>query len=93
MKPIFCLFLWLCLLPAARLLAQETKSGSLPPHPDGSAAMLTRAQAIQFALDHSLLLGAIRERIAGALGNLQSAKAFPPAEASIGPSFGALATA
>ena len=85
MKPILCLFLWLCLLPAPRLPAQETKS---PAGPDGAQTVLTWAQAVQFALEHSPLLGAARERIAGALGNLQSAKAFPPAEVSIGPSFG-----
>ena len=88
MKPILCLFLWLCLLPASRLPAQQTKSGSLPTDPVGAQTILTRAQAVQFALDHSPLLGAARERIAGALGNLQSAKAFPPAEVNIGPSFG-----
>ena len=88
MKPVLCLLLRLCLLRAVPLLAQETKSGSLPAGPDGAQTILTRAQAVQFALEHSPLLGAARERIAGALGNLQSAKAFPPANASTGPSFG-----
>ena len=88
MKPIRYLYVWLCILPGARVTAQDSRSDNLPAQLGSGVAALSRAQAIQFAMAHSPLLGASRERITAARGNLQSAKALPPAEVNIGPSFG-----
>jgi cobalt-zinc-cadmium efflux system outer membrane protein len=51
-------------------------------------AAFTRAQAIEYALAHSPLFAAARERIAAAQGSLQSVGALPPPEVSFGPSIG-----
>jgi cobalt-zinc-cadmium efflux system outer membrane protein len=74
------------LLPAAS--PRPTAAGVLPEAPSGPAgapeATLTRAQAVQYALAHSPLLGAAQERVTAAQGNLRSAGALPPPEVSLG---------
>jgi len=51
-------------------------------------AAFTRAQAVAYALANSPLLGAARERVAAARGNLESAGALPPPEVNLGVSVG-----
>lgn len=82
------LFTLFC-LPALPLWAEEVSRSAKNGQPSAPDTAFTREQAIQYALSHSPLLGAAQERITAAQGNLQSAKALPPAEVSIGPSFGA----
>lgn len=75
--------------PALSLRAEETSRPAQNGQPSAPGTTFTREQAIQYALSHSPLLGAARQRIAAAQGNLQSARAIPPAEVNLGPTFGA----
>ena len=80
-----CLLLWLNITDASHL---QTLVAKPDPQIVGLESSITREKAVQFALAHNPNLGAAQERIAASKGNLQSAKAFPPAEVNIGPSFG-----
>lgn len=84
--PLAIIGFLLTLSPRFGLASEPIPTAPDPANP--GEATFTRAQALQYALAHSPLLGAARERATAARGNLQSAGAPPPPEVTLAPSVG-----